>query len=49
MRASAALPVSAGEFLDPADVRPVLNADGTATLVLPPPDPATQFYRVELP
>jgi hypothetical protein len=49
VRASETLPVSAGEFLDPADVRPLLNADGTATLVLPPPDPATRFYRVELP
>ena len=26
-----------------------LNADGTATLVLPPPAPDAQFYRVEAP
>lgn len=25
------------------------NADGTATLLLPAPDPATRFYRVEAP
>ncbi|MBQ3809207.1 MAG: hypothetical protein II839_00135, partial [Kiritimatiellae bacterium] len=49
VRASGSLPVSAGELLDPADVADFLNDDGTATLVLPPPDPSTQFYSVELP
>jgi hypothetical protein len=37
----------AGELLDPADVSATPNADGTATLALPAPDPATRFYQVE--
>ena len=49
VRASDALPVAAGDLLDSADVLPLLNDDGTATLVLPPPDSAARFYRVELP
>ena len=49
VRTSGALPVSAGDLLDPADVAAALNADGTATLVLPPPDSAARFFRVELP
>lgn len=49
VRASGPLPVSAGELLDPTDVSAAPNADGTATLLLPAPDPATRFYRVEAP
>ena len=49
VRASETLPVSSGDLLDPSDVLPLLNDDGTATLVLPPPDSAARFYRVELP
>ncbi|MBQ6923375.1 MAG: hypothetical protein IJQ73_01910, partial [Kiritimatiellae bacterium] len=49
VRASETLPVSAGDLLDPADVAATLNADGTATLVLPSPAPPARFYRVEMP
>ena len=49
VRASETLPVSAGELLDASDVVATSNADGTATLLLPSPDPATRFYRVEAP
>lgn len=49
VRASETLPVSAGELLDASDVVATSNADGTATLLLPVPDPATRFYRVEAP
>ncbi len=49
VRASDALPVAAGDLLDPADVLPLLNDDGTATLVLPSPAPPARFYRVEIP
>ena len=49
VRASETLPVSAGELLDASDVVATSNADGTATLLLPAPDPATRFYRVEAP
>lgn len=49
VRASETLPVSAGELLDASAVVATSNADGTATLLLPVPDPATRFYRVEAP
>ena len=48
VRASETLPVSAGFLLDPATVE-ITVTNGAAVLVLPPPDPATQFYRVEIP
>ena len=49
VRASDALPVSAGDLLDPSTVVAFLNDDGTATFVLPSPALPARFYRVELP
>ena len=50
VRASETLPFADGGLLDPDTVTISVDPDtGTATLILPPPDSATRFYRVEVP
>jgi hypothetical protein len=51
VRAAEELPLPDGDdaLIPVSDVSATPNADGTATLALPAPEPATRFYRVELP